>query len=67
MTLIAAHQLNDGFFAYSNMAQLPDGTVGILYEDDCMSYAAGNYYGKASHISYVNINLGDVFDITFDG
>lgn len=66
MTLIGTHQLNDGFFAYSNMAQLPDGRVGVLYEDDCMSYAAGNHYGKSSHISYKNINVEDAFGISFD-
>lgn len=66
MTLIGTHQLGDSFFAYSNMAQLPDGTLAVLYEDDCSSYAAGNYYGKASHITYANINLEDVLDITFD-
>lgn len=66
MILLGTHRLNTGFFAYSNMAQLPDGTVGILYEDDCISYAAGNHFGKASHISYVNINVEDAFGIIFD-
>ena len=66
MELIGTHQLNEGFFAYSNMAQLPDGTLGLLYEDDCISYRAGNYEGKASHITYTNVNLEKTFGILLD-
>lgn len=66
MTLIGKHPLNKGFFAYSNMAQLPDGRVGVLYEDDCISYRAGNYEGKASHITYTTVDLKEAFGIEFD-
>ena len=66
MTLIGTHQLNEGFFAYSNMAQLPDGAVGVVYEDDCISYPAGRYEGKASHISYTNVDIKEVFWVEFD-
>lgn len=44
-------QLNDSFFAYSSMAELPDG-IGILYEDDCIAYRAGGYTGSCSHITW---------------
>ena len=66
MTLIGKHPLNKGFFAYSNMAQLPDGRVGVLYEDDCISYRAGSYEGKASHITYTTVALKEAFGIEFD-
>ena len=66
MTLLGTHQINDSFFAYSNMAQLPDGNVGILYEDDCISYRAGGYEGKASHITYCHLDLKAAFGITLD-
>ena len=66
MTLLGSYQVNNSFFAYSNMAELSDGTVGLLYEDDCISYAAGSYYGNASHISYTNVDLESALGITFD-
>lgn len=66
MRLIGTHLLNDSFFAYSNMAQLSDGTLGVLYEDDCISYRAGNYEGKASHITFKKVDLQEAFGITFD-
>ena len=66
MTLIGKHPLNEGFFAYSNMTQLPDGRVGVLYEDDCISYRAGSYEGKASHITYTTVDLKEAFGIEFD-
>lgn len=66
MTLIGTYQINNSFFAYSNMAELADGTIGLLYEDDCISYAAGSYYGTASHISYTNVDLEAVLGVTFD-
>jgi len=66
MVLIGKHPLNKGFFAYSNMAQLPDGRVGVLYEDDCISYRAGSYEGKASHITYTTVDLKEAFGIEFD-
>ena len=66
MTLTGTHRLNDGFFAYSNMVQLPDGMVGVLYEDDCICYRAGNYEGKASHISFQKVDLKEAFGIDFD-
>ena len=66
MTLIGKQPLNEGFFAYSNMAQLPDGRVGVLYEDDCISYRAGSYEGKASHITHMTVDLKEAFGIEFD-
>ena len=66
MTLLGSYQINNSFFAYSNMVELSDGTVGLLYEDDCISYAAGSYYGNASHISYMNVDLESALGITFD-
>lgn len=66
MTLIGTHRLNKGFFAYSSMAQLPDGKIGVLYEDDCISYRAGSYEGKASHITYTTVDLATAFGIIFD-
>lgn len=66
MELWGIYQLNRGFFAYSNMAQLPDGTIGVLYEDDCISYRAGNYKGKASRITYTNVDLKKAFGLQFD-
>ena len=66
MTLIGKQQLNDSFFAYSNMVQLPNGTIGVLYEDDCISYPAGRYAGKASHITYTNVDLEKTLGIVFD-
>jgi len=55
MTLQNTLQLNDSFFAYSSMTEMADGSVGILYEDDCASYRAGNYFGKHSHITWKNL------------
>lgn len=52
MTLESAYQLNEGFFAYSNMSERADGSIDILYEDDCISYRAGNHFGKRSQIVY---------------
>ena len=66
MELMGTHQLNEGFFAYSNMAQLPDGTLALLYEDDCISYRAGQYEGQASHITYTHVNLEETFGICCD-
>ena len=66
MALLGTHPLNCGFFAYSNMVQLPNGTVGVLYEDDCISYRAGNYEGKASHITYTGVDLKTAFGMEFD-
>ena len=66
MTLIGTYQLNNSFFAYSNMVQLPDGTVGVLYENDCISYPAGKYAGRASHITYTNVDIEKAFGIVFD-
>lgn len=66
MELVGTHSLNRGLFAYSNMAQLPDGTLGVLYEDDCISYRAGNYEGRASHITYANVDLKEAFGLRFD-
>lgn len=66
MTLHGTYPLNDGFFAYSNMAQLPDGSIGILYEDDCISYRAGDYEGKASHITFTTVDMQKAFGIIFD-
>ena len=48
------------------MAQLPDGRIGVLYEDDCISYRAGSYEGKASHITYMTVDLKEAFGIEFD-
>jgi hypothetical protein len=66
MTLIGTYQLNNSFFAYSNMVQLPDGTVGVLYENDCIIYPAGKYAGRASHITYTNVDIEKAFGIVFD-
>lgn len=66
MTLIGAYRLNKGFFAYSNMAQLPDGRIGVLYEDDCIRYGAGGHEGKASHITWVTVDMETAFGIVFD-
>lgn len=66
MNLYGIYQLNDSFFAYSNMAQLPDGRIGILYENDCISYRAGNYEGKASHITFTKVDLKNALGIEFD-
>ncbi len=66
MILKKQHPLHEGFFAYSCMTELGnnlqvgfDGicNVGILYEDDCIDYAAGNHYGICSHITYESILL----------
>lgn len=55
MVLEDAVQLNDSFFAYSCMTEMSDGSIGILYEDDCTGYKAGNYFGKRSHITWKNL------------
>lgn len=56
MRLEKTLQLNDSFFAYSCMAELPDGSIGILYEDDCIGYRAGNYFGERSHIVWKTLS-----------
>ena len=68
MSYVSAYAVNGtgDFFAYSDMAELSDGTIGLLYEDDCISYAAGNHYGEASHIAYKNVNLETALNVTFD-
>lgn len=68
MTLVGSYALNgeSDFFAYSNMAEMNDGTIAVLYEDDCISYSAGNYTGDASHITYTSVNLETAFGVTLD-
>ena len=60
MIFLGNYQLNHGFFAYSSMAQNPDGILGVLYEDDCISYRAGNYEGTASHITFRKVDIRDI-------
>ena len=60
MTLAYSYQVNSSFFAYSAMAELSDGSIGLLYEDDCISYAAGSYYGSKSHITYTNLPMSTI-------
>lgn len=57
MTLAGSYQINDSFFAYSNMTECADGSIDLLYEDDCISYTAGSYDGIASHITYKNLPI----------
>lgn len=68
MTLEGSHALNGEteFFAYSNMAEMDDGTLAVLYEGDCISYSAGNYTGSASHIIFTTVNLETALGISFD-
>lgn len=68
MTLVNSHALNGEteFFAYSNMAEMDDGTIAVLYEDDCISYSAGNYTGTRSHITFTTVDLEEVLGKTFD-
>ncbi len=56
MTLEREYPINEGFFAYSCMTQRSDGSVHLLYEDDCISYRAGNHEGVCSHITYRNFS-----------
>ncbi|MBQ8833658.1 MAG: cell wall-binding repeat-containing protein [Oscillospiraceae bacterium] len=60
MTLLKSYQVNNNFFAYSNMAELSDGSIGLLYEDDCISYSAGNHTGTASHITYTKLSMSTI-------
>ena len=60
MIFLGNYRLNHGFFAYSSMAQNPDGILGVLYEDDCISYRAGNYEGTASHITFRKVDIRDI-------
>ncbi len=68
MALVGSYALNgeSEFFAYSNMAEKVDGTIAVLYEDDCIRYNAGNYTGNASHITYTSVNLETALGIKFD-
>lgn len=68
MTLLNSYQINESFFAYSNMTERADGSIDLLYEDDCISYAAGNYYGNRSHISYKNVPIASIVgeNVVFD-
>lgn len=60
MTLAYSYQVNESFFAYSNMAELSDGSIALLYEDDCISYSAGGYYGDYSHITFTTLDMDTI-------
>ncbi len=57
MHLECEYPIHDGFFAYSCMAQGADASIHLLYEDDCISYGAGNYVGSCSHITYRKLSI----------
>lgn len=54
MTLVDTYAVNglekDEFFAYSCMTELSDGSIGLLYEDSCMSYQ-----GKLQGVGYSRV------------
>lgn len=54
MTLVGTYEVNgqteNEFFAYSCMAELPDGSIGLLYEDSCI-----HYQGKAQGVGYSRV------------
>ena len=62
MYLEDSYPIYEGFFAYSCMAEREDGSIDVLFEDDCISYPAGNYCGVCSHIKYINMKIPLFFD-----
>lgn len=68
MNYVDAYEINgaSNFFAYSDMAELADGTIALLYEDDCKYYNWTDGQTHASHITYTTVDLEDVLDIEFD-
>ena len=66
MTKIGEHQINNAFFAYSGMAEFPDGTIGLLYEDGCLNYQNASRGPGYAHIAYTRVDLEKTMGITFD-
>ena len=62
MNLVGCCPINEGFFAYSSMSEWKDGSIDLLYEDDCIYYEAAHYHGECSHINYVNISAKQLFE-----
>lgn len=48
------------FFAYSCMAQLPDGSIGLLYEDSCIHYLGRAHGVGQSRVVYRKIAMEEI-------
>lgn len=56
-----------GFFAYSSLAELSDGSVAILYEDNQFGWGSGTGYGYTTAFkTYSRSALESAFGILFD-
>ena len=73
VTPVATSQLNsdstytadEGFFGYSCMTELKDGSVAILYEDSQNGWESG--YFTMAYKTYTESELETAFGVTFDG
>ena len=74
VTNVASGQLSgssytdaQGFFAYSCLTELSDGSVAILYENNQFGWGAGNSYGYTLEFkTYTRAQLEGAFGQTFD-
>lgn len=62
---------DDQFFAYSDMQELEDGRIAMLYEDGCLTYSSAPWSGSAagigySHIKYITFDPAEKLGLTFD-
>lgn len=66
MELLTSYQINKDFFAYSDMAEINNGTdIALLYEDGCLRYNSAPWNGNSagvgnSHIEYTTISMDTI-------
>ena len=64
MSLVYTYAVNgrekDEFFAYSNMTELPDDSIGLLYEDSCLHYQGKPQGVGYSRVVYRQIAIEDI-------
>lgn len=67
MTLVDTYAVNgfekDKFFAYSCMTELSDGSIGLLYEDSCMSYQGKSQGAGYSRVVYKKIPIEEIMKV----
>lgn len=68
MTHLKSYEINSSneFFAYSDMVEMEDGTIALLYEDGCMYYSSGSNGVGYSHIEYITVDPVENLGLTFN-
>ena len=63
----SSYTADQGFFAYSCLTELSDGSVAILYENNQFGWGAGSSYGYTLEFkTYTRAELEEAFGQTFD-